>query len=93
METKAYIAQITKWYVKEIFSVALPPTEVPKVRAMTSPRKYASVDIDYKKSMKFTGNESLHHIDHESIPNRPVFGCFTPDRSSQLSSDDVTGTR
>ena len=21
--------------------------------------------------MKFTGNESLHHIDHKSIPDRP----------------------
>ena len=38
METKAYIDQITKWYVTEIFSAALPPTEAPKVRVMTSQR-------------------------------------------------------
>ena len=28
------------------FSIALPPTEAPKVRVMTSPRKYASVDYE-----------------------------------------------
>ena len=42
METKAYIDQITKWYVTKFFSAALPPTEVPKVRVMTSQR-YARV--------------------------------------------------
>ena len=39
---KGYIDQITKWYVTEIFSTALPPTEAPKVRLMTS-QKYARV--------------------------------------------------
>ena len=35
---KAYIDQITKWFVTEIFSAASPPTEAPKVRVMTSQR-------------------------------------------------------
>ena len=35
-EMKAYMDQITKWYVTEVFSVALTPTEDPKVRVMTS---------------------------------------------------------
>ena len=30
METKAYIDQITKWYITEIFSAALPLTEAPQ---------------------------------------------------------------
>ena len=42
METNVYMEQITKWYVTEIFSAALAPTEAPKVRVMTSQR-YASV--------------------------------------------------
>ena len=41
-ETKTYINQITKWYVTEMFSAALPPTEALKVRLITSHR-YASV--------------------------------------------------
>ena len=36
MQTKAYIALITKWYVTEIFSAALSPAEAPEVRIMTS---------------------------------------------------------
>ena len=35
MQTKAYIALITKWYETEIFSAALPPAEAFKVRVMT----------------------------------------------------------
>ena len=42
VETKAYIALITKWYVTEIYLAALPPAEAAKVRVMTS-QKYASV--------------------------------------------------
>ena len=40
MQTKAYIAPITKWYVTEIFSAALPPAEAPKVRVMASQQKW-----------------------------------------------------
>ena len=40
MQTIAYIALITKWYVTEILSAALPPAEAPKVRVMTSKRLY-----------------------------------------------------
>ena len=36
MQTKAYIALITKWYVIEIFSAVSPPASAPKVRVMTS---------------------------------------------------------
>ena len=30
MQTKAYIALITKWYVTEVFSAALPTAEAPE---------------------------------------------------------------
>ena len=36
VETKAYMDQISKWFVTEVFLAALPPTEAPKVRVMTS---------------------------------------------------------
>ena len=36
VQTKAYVALITKWYVTEIFSAALPPAEAPKVWIITS---------------------------------------------------------
>ena len=34
-ESLHYIALITKWYVTEIFSAALPSAEAPKVRVLT----------------------------------------------------------
>ena len=46
-----------------------------------------------EKRMGFTGNESLHRIDRESIPDRPVFGCITTDKKTQLWGYDVTGAR
>ena len=42
VKMKAYIDQIRKWYVTEIFSAALLPTEALKIRARTSQR-YASI--------------------------------------------------
>ena len=42
METKAYLALITKWYVTETFSAALLQPEAPKVRVITRQR-YASI--------------------------------------------------
>ena len=40
--------------------------------------------------MKPSENESLHRPDHEMVCDRSFFGCITPDRIPQNSSDDVT---
>ena len=87
MRTKAYTALITKWYVTEIFSDALPSAEALKFEL----RRY-NKKILAKNRMKLSTNESLHCCDYQMVCDRKFFGCFTPGGNPQSSSYDVTAS-
>ena len=82
VETKAHIDQITKWYVTEILSAALPLTEAPKVWVVTS-QKYASVPfLDTTQNLVRT--KAYIALIAKKFVSEFCFGCFTPAETSKV---------